>query len=243
MSEDVAPARLEMIERVAWVYERLVETYGAPDWRPTGDALGELVATILSQHTSDVNSERAYEQLRRRLPTWEAVRDAPVDQVADAVRSGGLAEVKAERIQRILRLLSERLGDAPLTLDHLAALPDEEAEAYLRALPGVGPKTAACVLLFALGKPAFPVDTHIWRVTRRLGLIDAKMSAEAAHVFLQRLIPPAWRYTVHVDLIQHGRRICTAQRPACARCPLRAGCAYQRIGLSASTFRHGDDRG
>jgi endonuclease-3 len=226
MSEDVAPARLEISERVAWIYERLIEAYGVPDWTPTGDALGELVATILLQHTSDVNSERAYKQVRERFPTWELVRDAPVEAVADAIRSGGLAEMKAERIQGILRLLTERLDGAPLTLDYLAALPVEEAEAYLRALPGVGPKTAACVLLFALGKPAFPVDTHVWCVTRRLGLIGAKVSADAAHVALERMIPPAWRYAMHVNLIRHGRGACTAQRPACDRCPLRSGCPY-----------------
>jgi endonuclease-3 len=226
MSEDAAPVRLEVIELVAWIYERLAEVYGQPQWRPTGDALGELVATILSQHTSDVNSERAYKQLRERFPTWEAMRDAPVEEVAEAIRSGGLAEVKAERIQRILDLLTERLGAAPLSLDFLAALPMDEANAYLRTLPGVGPKTAACVLLFALGKPAFPVDTHVWRVTRRLGLIGAKVSADAAHVALERIIPPGRRYAMHINLIRHGRRICTAQRPACERCPLRAGCAY-----------------
>jgi endonuclease III len=226
MSEDAAPVHLETIERVAWVYERLDETYGLPEWRPTGDPLGELVATILSQHTSDVNSERAYRRLRERFAMWEEARDAPVEEVADAIRSGGLAEVKAERIQDILRLLTERLGDAPLTLDFLAALPMKEADAYLRALPGVGPKTAACVLLFALGKPAFPVDTHVWRVTRRLGLIGAKVSADAAHIALERMIPPAWRYAMHINLIYHGRRICTAQRPDCERCPLRVGCAY-----------------
>jgi endonuclease-3 len=226
MSEDTAPVRLETIERVAWIYERLAETYDLPEWRPTGDALGELVATILSQHTSDVNSERAYKQLRERFPTWEAIRDAPVVEVAQAIRSGGLAEVKAERIQRVLQLLTERLDGAPLALDFLAALPMEEADAYLRALPGVGPKTAACVLLFALGMPAFPVDTHVWRVTRRLRLIGAKVTADAAHIALERIIPPGWRYAMHINLIRHGRRICTAQCPACERCPLRAGCAY-----------------
>jgi endonuclease-3 len=226
MSEDNAPVQLEHIERIAWIYERLAETYGMPEWRPTGDALGELVATILSQHTSDMNSERAYRRLRERFPTWEAIREAPAGEVAEAIRSGGLAEVKAERIQRILDLLTERLGGAPLTLDSLADLPLEEADAYLRALPGVGPKTAACVLLFALGKPAFPVDTHVWRVTRRLGLIGAKVSADAAHILLERMIPPGWRYAMHINLIRHGRRTCAAQRPACERCPLRAGCAY-----------------
>jgi endonuclease-3 len=226
MSDDATPVQLEMIERVAWIYERLAEEYGLPEWRTNGDPLGELVATVLSQHTSDVNSERAYHQLRERFPTWETMRDAPVEEVVEAIRSGGLAEVKAERIQRILRLLTERLGGAAPTLDHLAALPIEEADAYLRSLPGVGPKTSACVLLFALGKPAFPVDTHVWRVTRRLGLIGAKVSADAAHIALERIIPPAWRYATHINLIRHGRRTCAAQRPACERCPLRAGCAY-----------------
>ena len=226
MSEDAALVRLETIERVAWIYERLAEAYGLPEWRPNGDPLGELVATILSQHTSDVNSERAYRQLRERFPTWEETRDAPAEEVAEAIRSGGLAEVKAERIQRILHLLTERLDGTPLTLDFLADQSMDEADAYLRSLPGVGPKTAACVLLFALGKPAFPVDTHVWRVTRRLGLIGAKVSADAAHVALERMIPPAWRYATHINLIRHGRRVCTAQRPACERCPLRASCAY-----------------
>ena len=223
MREDATPVQLETIERVAWIYERLAETYGLPEWRPNGDPLGELVATILSQHTSDVNSERAYKQLREHFPTWEGARDAPVEEVAEAIHSGGLAEVKAARIQTILHLLTERIGDAPLSLDFLAALPMEEADAYLRSLPGVGPKTAACVLLFALGKPAFPVDTHVWRVTRRLGLIGAKVRADAAHVALERTIPPAWRYAMHINLIRHGRRTCAAQRPACERCPLRAG--------------------
>jgi endonuclease-3 len=226
MSENAAPAQLEMIERVAWIYERLVEEYGLPEWRPSGDPLGELVATILSQHTSDVNSERAYRQLRERFPRWEEARDAPLEEVTQAIRSGGLAEVKAERIQNILHLLTERLGGAPLTLDFLADQALDEADAYLRSLPGVGPKTSACVLLFALGKPAFPVDTHVWRVTRRLGLIGAKVSADAAHIALERMIPPAWRYAMHINLIRHGRRICIAQRPACERCPVRAGCAY-----------------
>jgi endonuclease-3 len=226
MSEDAAPVRLETIERVAWIYERLAEAYGVPEWRPNGDPLGELIATILSQHTSDVNSERAYKALRERFPMWVEARDAPVEEVAASIRSGGLAEVKAERIQNILHLLTKRLGGAPLTLDFLADQSMDEADAYLRSLPGVGPKTAACVLLFALGKPAFPVDTHVWRVTRRLGLIGAKVSADAAHDALERMIPPAWRYAMHINLIRHGRRICAAQRPACERCPLRAGCAY-----------------
>lgn len=211
---------------VEWVYERLVEAYGVPPWEPDGDALGGLVATILSQHTSDVNSDRAYASLRQRFPTWEAVRDAPEEAVADAIRSGGLAQVKARSIQRTLRALTERDPDVPFALRWLDTEDIERARAQLTALPGVGMKTASCVLLFSLGRPAFPVDTHVWRVTRRLGLIGPTISADAAHLALERLIPPDWRHTMHINLIRHGRRICHAQRPECERCPLRARCAY-----------------
>jgi len=212
--------------RAERIYELLVEAYGIPPWEPDGDALGGLIATVLSQHTSDVNSERAYAQLVRTFPTWEAVRDAPVAMVAGAIRQGGLAQVKAERIQLILRELSAQLDGAPLSLDAIARLSLEEALAYLQTLPGVGPKTAACVLLFSLGQPAFPVDTHVWRVTRRLGLIGSKESAEAAHTSLLRLIPPSQRHTMHINLIRHGRTICSARRPKCSTCPLRSECRY-----------------
>lgn len=212
-------------DQIRWVYERLVETYGIPPWEPTRDATGELIATILSQHTSDVNSARAYAQLRRTFPEWVAVRDAPQDAVAEAIRVGGLAQVKAERIQRVLRELSQRHEES-LDLNYLGDLPLEEARHALLTLPGVGPKTAACVLLFALGRPAFPVDTHVWRVTRRLGLIGPKVTANAAHGELEQQIPPEWRYTMHIDLIRHGRLVCHAQRPDCERCPLRARCRY-----------------
>ncbi len=212
--------------KVARIHEKLVATYGIPPWEPNGDPLGELVATILSQHTSDINSERAYRQLRAAFPSWEAVRDAPTDDVIKAIRSGGLAQQKAERIQQILRILTERLDGAPLTLDTLETMSLDDALRWLRGLPGVGPKTAACVLLFALGKPAFPVDTHVWRVTKRLGLIGPKVSAESAHETLQELIPPEWRYTMHIDLIRHGRQICYARNPACFRCPISSECQY-----------------
>ena len=216
----------EIGAKIARIYEKLVATYGIPPWEPTGDPLGELVATVLSQHTSDINSERAYRQLRAAFPTWEQVRDAPIDDVVEAIRSGGLAQQKAERIQQILRILTERLDDAPLTLDTLDAMPLDDALAWLRGLPGVGPKTAACVLLFALGKPAFPVDTHVWRVTKRLGLIGPLVTAESAHETLQVLIPPEWRHTMHIDLIRHGRQICYARNPACFRCPISSECRY-----------------
>jgi len=232
-SREVSRAGVEGMEaaealrdKVARIYDLLVKTYGIPPWEPDGDALGGLIGTVLSQHTSDVNSERAYAQLVSRFPTWEAVRDAPVEAVAEAIRPGGLAGLKAERIQRILRILTERLNGKDLTLDTLKDMPLDDALDYLESLPGVGPKTAACVLLFSLGQPAFPVDTHVWRVTKRLGLIGPKVTADAAHIVLADLIPPDRRHTMHVDLIRHGRQICHAQRPACGRCSLRAECQY-----------------
>jgi endonuclease-3 len=222
------PPKLERI------YELLAQTYGTPDWCPSGDALGELVGTILSQHTSDVNSGRAYAQLVATFPNWEAVRDAPVEQVAQAIRAGGLANLKAQRIQEVLRVLTQRLDGTPLSLDFLVDLPLAEAQAYLRSLPGVGPKTAACVLLFSLGMPAFPVDTHVHRVSKRLGLIGSRDSAERAHAIFESMVPGEWAFPLHVNLIQHGRRVCHAQRPACERCPLRLECVYF-AGLQTET--------
>jgi endonuclease-3 len=219
-----------MRDKVDHVYVLLIEMYGVPPWEPDGDALGGLIATVLSQHTSDTNSARAYAALIARYPSWEAVRDAPLDEVAAAIRVGGLARIKAQRIQAILRELSERMAreglDGPLALDMLDAMEPEQAQTYLRTFPGVGPKTAACVLLFSLGKAAFPVDTHVWRVTKRLGLIGPRVSAEAAHTFLLRLIPADWRHTMHVNLIRHGRERCHARQPECQRCDLRPECLY-----------------
>jgi endonuclease-3 len=212
------------------IYDLLIQTYGKPEWRPDGDALGGLIGTILSQHTSDVNSERAYAQLVAAFPSWEAVRDAPVEQVAEVIRVGGLANLKAQRIQEVLRVLTNRLNGAPLSLHFLADLPLAEARDYLRSLPGVGPKTAACVLLFSLGRPAFPVDTHVLRTSKRLGLIGARVSADQAHTIFDNIVPGEWAYPLHVSLIRHGRRVCHAQRPACERCPLRLECAYY-VGL------------
>lgn len=227
MTADVPPpTHGDPAAKLDAVYHRLVEMYGIPEWNPDGDALGGLIGTILSQNTSDVNSNRAYEQLIAAFPGWEAVRDAPTEAVADAIRSGGLANLKAARIQQVLRVLTERLGSGKLSLDLLKDMPLDDALAYLRSLPGVGPKTAAAVLLFNLGRPAFPVDTHVWRVTRRLGLIGPRVSPEEAHVVLGRAIPPEWRYTMHVNLIRHGRQICHAQRPVHDRCDLRDVCDY-----------------
>jgi endonuclease-3 len=217
-----APA---VVRRARQVHRILGDYYQTPD-RPEAriDPLSELIAVILSQHTSDVNSERAYDSLRARFPSWDAVRTAPTLEVADAIRSGGLALVKAPRIQRVLNQILEARGE--LSLDFLADLSLDDARAYLRTLDGVGPKSAACVLLFSLDKPAMPVDTHIHRVAGRLGLIPPRTSADAAHEQLERLVPPAEVYRFHVSLIWHGRRICKAPRPRCGECPVNALCPF-----------------
>jgi endonuclease-3 len=212
------------------VYELLVDTYGEPKNEPDYDPVGGLIGTILSQHTSDVNSERAYRQLVTTFPTWEGVRDAPTELVAEAIRSGGLANIKARRIQDVLQELTQLQGDASgslgRSLDMLAKMPPEEAWRFLRKLPGVGPKTAACVLMFNMNEPVMPVDTHVHRVSIRLGLIGPKVSADQAHEIYAKVVPAEWVYPLHVNLIRHGRQICHAQRPECTRCPLYSECAF-----------------
>ena len=215
------------------IYELLIATYGEPKNEPDYDPMGGLVGTILSQHTSDINSERAYQQLVATFPTWEEVRDAPTNEVAEAIRSGGLANIKAPRIQDALLTLTQEQqkqgGTKSLSeflSDELAKRNSEEAWRYLRSIPGVGPKTAACVLMFNLDRPVMPVDTHVWRVSRRLGLIGPKVSADQAHEVFAEMVPPEWVYSLHVNLIRHGRQICHAQRPACNICPLYSECAF-----------------
>jgi len=174
--------------------------------------------TLLSQHTSDINSGRAFAQLKQRLPTWEQVATAPVSDVADAIRPGGIAEVKARRIKQVLEEVSEREGRLDLTRLH--SMTDDEAFDYLCSFHGVGPKTAACVLVFSMDRPAFPIDTHVHRITRRLGLIPDGASADAAHALLEPAVPAEIRYEFHVQLIRHGREICKARHPRCPDCVL-----------------------
>lgn len=209
--------------RILRLHRLLLAEYGDHPWRP-GDPVEALVSAILSQNTNDVNRDRAYERLRERFPTWEEVRDAPLPALVDAIRPAGLAPTKAPRIQQALRRISEERGE--LSLEFLADLPLEEARAWLRAIPGVGPKTAAIVLLFALGRPAFPVDTHIHRVAGRLGLIPPKTGREQAHEMLEALIPPEIYYPFHINLILHGRAVCHARGPEHERCVLRDECAF-----------------
>jgi endonuclease-3 len=220
-------------KHLARVYELLIRAYGEPKNEPDYDPLGGLIGTILSQHTSDTNSARAYKQLVETFPTWEDVRDAATDKIVEAIKCGGLANIKSVRIQDVLHTLTEQQqvqGETQTLSEYLynelARRTTEEAWRYLRELPGVGPKTAACVLMFHLDRPAFPIDTHVWRTTRRLGLIGPKVSADLAHTLFTTITPPEWVYPLHVNLIQHGRQICHSQRPKCNQCPLFSECAY-----------------
>ncbi len=205
----------------------LDEQYGRAPQQPSGAPVTELVLTLLSQHTSDHNSGRAMHRLLERFPTWEDVIAAPTAEVEDAIRPGGLAPTKAPRLQALLAEVKERAPDFDLC--ELEQMPLDEAKRWLRSLPGVGPKTAACVLLFALARPALPVDTHVERVARRLGLMPRKTSAEKAHDLLEAKLAPDEVYAFHIDLIQHGRRTCHARGPRCDECPLLERCP--RVGL------------
>jgi len=186
------------------------------------DPLDELILTVLSQHTSDINAERAFARLREAFPTWDAVVDARTEEVANAIRSGGLADSKAPRIQAILREVRGREGR--FDLSGLRTMSDAEARSYLTSLPGVGPKTAAVVLSFALGRDAIPVDTHVHRVSKRLGLVPPNSTAEKADRLLHDLVPDGLRTPLHVALIRLGREICKAPVPRCRQCPLKDLC-------------------
>jgi endonuclease-3 len=208
------------------VHRRLLKAYGEPSWRPHLDPVSELVSTILSQNTNDMNRDVAFDRLRDRLPTWEQVRDAERQVVVDAIRPAGLANQKGRSIQEALQFISQERGD--LDLDFLADWPVEEAKAWLSSIKGVGPKTASIVLLFSLGQPAFPVDTHVYRVTRRLGLIGPRVSREKAHDELERLVSAKDYYAFHLNLIRHGRQVCTSRKPRCNACFLSELCNFKR---------------
>jgi endonuclease III len=225
---------MDSIERICSLLDL---AYGKKDFNPHNPPLDELILTILSQNTSADNCRKAYESLRERFSTWDRVRKADVHGIADAIRSGGLAEIKSARIKSILQQMYEAQGSLDLTF--LEKMQTEEARDYLLKFDGVGPKTAACVLLFSLGRPVFPVDTHVHRIAGRLGIIDPKVSAEQAHTILEDMVLAycARRnaseeettdtvYSLHINMIAHGRRVCLARKPRCGVCSLRGDCDY-----------------
>jgi endonuclease-3 len=211
--------------RALKIHETLLQAFGEPVWRNPLPAVDELVSTILSQNTNDVNRDRGFNALRAKFPTWEAVRDAKPGDVIDAIRPAGLANQKGPRIQQVLRAITEERGS--LDLDFLAGLPVEEARAWLTKFNGVGPKTAAIVLCFSLNMPAFPVDTHIYRVSGRLGLRPDHMTVEQAHPYLESVFPPETYYAGHLNLIRLGREVCAARKPNCPKCPVNKLCDYK----------------
>ena len=206
----------------------LLDCYGDRIWRPHfSDLLDALIQTVLSQNTSDVNSHRAFSQLKERFPTWEAAGRASVDQIERAIRSGGISRIKAERIKILLDMIKRENGS--YSLENLRRMAPGEARDYLDDLPGVGPKTAAVLLLFNLNYPFFPVDTHVYRVGKRLGIIPMNAGVEKAHTLMDRLVPDDIKYRLHMNLIEHGRRICVARKPKCPICCLNKICP--RIGV------------
>lgn len=212
----------QLSKRALKVHETLLKIYGEPTWRNPLPPVDELVSTILSQNTNDTNRDRAFHALHARFPAWESVRDAHVEDVVEAIRPAGLANQKGPRIQQVLRQITGERGN--LDLSFLKDLPLEEARGWLTKFKGVGPKTAAIVLCFSLGRPAFPVDTHIYRVTGRIGLRPEKMTVEQAHPHLESLLPPETYYAAHLNLIHLGREVCQARKPDCQNCPLRKIC-------------------
>lgn len=215
---------MDVAKRARAVHQRLLDFYGYPQWRNPLPPLDELVSTILSQNTNDLNRDVAFNALKTRFSSWEAVRDAPLRQVKSAIRSAGLANQKAPRIQAVLRSITKSRGD--LSLEFLRQLSSPDAKTWLRQFKGVGPKTAAIVLQFSLDKPAFPVDTHIYRVTGRLGLRPASMNVEKAHDYFENVFPPESYYAAHLNIIRLGREICIARKPRCPVCPLQKLCDY-----------------
>ncbi len=215
----------DLKKRAIKIHEALLKAFGEPIWRNPLPAIDELVSTILSQNTNDVNRDRAFEALRAKFPTWESVRDAKEKDVIDAIRPAGLANQKGPRIQQVLKEITKERG--VLDLQFLADMPLEEARQWLTKFNGVGPKTAAIVLCFSLGRPAFPVDTHVYRVTGRIGLHPEKMTVEQAHPHLESIFPPETYYAAHLNIIRLGREVCNARKPMCSQCPIKSLCDYK----------------
>ncbi len=215
-----------LAKRAIKIHEKLLAFYGEPVWRNPLPAIDELVSTILSQNTNDINRDRAFDALRAKFPTWEAVRDAKTKDVVNAIKPAGLANQKGPRIQQVLKAITKERGS--LDLSFLKKMSVDDARAWLTKFNGVGPKTAAIVLCFSLDMPAFPVDTHVYRVTGRIGLRPEKMTVEQAHPHLEGLFPPETYYAAHLNIIRLGREICTARNAMCDKCPIKKLCDYGR---------------
>lgn len=221
-------ANVALRRKAVAVNELLASVYGREEMPPRDDPVDTLVETILSQNTTDKNSHRAFLRLKARFPDWDELLHADPSYVADIIRSGGLADIKARRIIGALdRIKSE---NRRLSLDFLSDKPVPEAMAWLSSLDGVGPKTASIVVLFSFGRPVFPVDTHIFRVGRRLGLVSQKASRESAQKELEALVPEEEYYSMHINLIEHGRRRCRARNPRCSECELSRHCSFRKSG-------------
>jgi endonuclease-3 len=212
--------------KIAPIFEALKQVYGPLVWRPdkATEPMDELISCILSQNTSDVNRDKAFFAMKAHFRTWQAVADAPTPELIDVLRPAGLANQKAPRIQAVLRRIYAERG--AYDIGFLRDLPQEDARAWLMSFDGIGPKTAAIVLCFAFGLPALPVDTHVHRVSTRLGLIPPKTTADKAHPLLEALVPGHWHYPFHIYLIRHGRETCTARTAHCQRCPLTELCDH-----------------
>lgn len=211
-------------ERALRVHQILLDFYGQPEWRNPLPPVDELVSTILSQNTNDVNRDKAFDALKARYPSWEAVRDADEADVIDTVRVAGLGNQKGPRIQNALRQITEKRG--ALNLEFLREKSASEAMEWLMQFKGVGRKTASIVLQFSLDKPAFPVDTHVHRISGRVGLRPPKMNADKAHEYLAKQLPEDTYYAAHLNIIRLGREICHARKPNCAACPLQQDCDF-----------------
>jgi len=228
----LSPSELaEKRQQVHYITQNLESTYGVPINDTPDDPLSELMLTILSQATNDINSRRAFESLKNRFPDWESTRRARPSSIAAAIKSCGLSNGKSVVIKNALNEIRKRRGE--LDMSFLQTSPLEEAREFLTSLSGVGPKTAACVLLFACNREVFPMDVHILRITKRLGIVPQKINDEQAHSLMEKLVPPKKHYSLHVNLIRHGRRICRPQNPKCDRCSLIEHCDYGRSRLSA----------
>ncbi len=229
--EDPADAELrERREKTAWFVQKLEEHFGEPVWKGRRSPIDSLIKTVLSQSTNDRNRDRAYEELRKRLPSWAEVAEADPREIADAIRVAGLANQKSVRIRDILQWLAQNNGG--YELDKLCEMDIHQALDWLGHLKGIGVKTLAVVLMFACGRDVFPVDTHVHRIVRRLGLVPQNADPVKTFWMMAELVPPGKSYSFHMNLLKLGRTICKARNPNCSACPLRQKCAYYKLSTA-----------